>query len=60
MKVNIDKMTAEIDLSKNATYIVKDGKLEPVDTPPNGFGRQIITWQDGKQVMFGLDYTKRI
>ncbi|MGG3800442.1 DUF3954 domain-containing protein [Metabacillus fastidiosus] len=48
MTVNIDKMTAEIDLMKNATYIVKDGKLETVPIPPTGYGKQIINWQAGK------------
>ncbi|MES1046327.1 DUF3954 domain-containing protein [Bacillus sp. Gen3] len=41
-------MIAEIDLMKNATYIVKDGKIEIVPTPPTGYGKQIINWQGGK------------
>jgi hypothetical protein len=35
-------MTAEIDLMKNATYIVKDGQLKMVPTPPDGYGKQVI------------------
>ncbi|MED4453073.1 DUF3954 domain-containing protein [Metabacillus fastidiosus] len=41
-------MTAEIDLTKNATYIVKDGKVELVPIPPTGYGKQTINWQAGK------------
>ncbi|GKV70265.1 hypothetical protein NCCP2716_27630 [Sporosarcina sp. NCCP-2716] len=37
-----------IDLSKNGTYIVKDGKLLLVPSPPAGFGKQVINWQGGK------------
>jgi len=43
-----DKTTAEIDLQKNATYIVKDGELKQIPMPPEGFGKQIINWQGGK------------
>ncbi|MGG3801775.1 DUF3954 domain-containing protein [Metabacillus fastidiosus] len=48
MNLNIEKMTAEIDLMKNATYIIKDGKIIEVPMPPEGFGKQIINWQGGK------------
>ncbi|RID85072.1 DUF3954 domain-containing protein [Mesobacillus zeae] len=41
-------MTAEIDLMKNATYIVRDGQLKQVPSPPEGYGKQIINWQGGK------------
>jgi len=48
VSVNTEKMTAEIDLMKNATYIVKNGKIEVVPAPQGGFGKQIISWQGGK------------
>ena len=49
----------EIDLRENAVYRVIDGKLEKVDKPGNGFGKQTITWQDGKPYMCEISYTKR-
>ncbi|MCM3111659.1 DUF3954 domain-containing protein [Lederbergia lenta] len=52
-------MTAEIDLNKNAVYQVKDGQMEEVDIPGQGFGKQIITWQDGKPSYYEISYTKR-
>lgn len=60
MKTNIEKMTAEIDLMKNAVYIVKDGHLVLVDTPPKGYGKQVISWQSGKPSYFELNYTNKI
>lgn len=60
IKVNADTMKAEIDLMENATYIVKDGKVDLVDNLPNGFGKQIITWQNGKPTHTELSYTKKI
>lgn len=51
--------TAQIDLQENAVYRVKDGKLEKVDKPGNGFGKQIITWQDDKPLFYEVSYTKR-
>ncbi|WP_046180372.1 DUF3954 domain-containing protein [Domibacillus tundrae] len=53
------KMTQEIDLMENATYYVKDGVLEKVDSPPYGHGSQTIVWQHGKPVGFDMHYTKR-
>ncbi|MBX9988640.1 DUF3954 domain-containing protein [Priestia aryabhattai] len=42
------KYIAEIDLMKNATYIVLDGQLKEVPQPDMGYGKQIISWQGGK------------
>jgi hypothetical protein len=42
------KYIAEIDLMKNATYIVLDGQLKEVPQPEMGYGKQIISWQGGK------------
>lgn len=42
------KYIAEIDLMKNATYIVLDGQLKEVPQPDMGYGKQIISWQAGK------------
>ena len=60
MKVDIEKMTAEIDLMKNATYIVKDGQLKLVPTPPDGYGKQVINWQRGKPFQGCLEQTFKI
>ncbi|MEH7122096.1 DUF3954 domain-containing protein [Bacillus sp. JJ1773] len=51
---------AEIDLMKNATYIVKDGVITVVDAPPKGFGKQIINWQSGKPSHYELNYTNKL
>ena len=58
-KINIDKMTAEISLMENAVYRVKDGKLDVVDVPGSGFGKQVIMWQDGKPERYEVSYTKK-
>lgn len=41
-------MVAEVDLMKNATYVVRDGKLAELPRPSDGFGKQVINWQGGK------------
>ncbi|WP_342512271.1 DUF3954 domain-containing protein [Sporosarcina sp. FSL K6-1522] len=51
--------TAQIKLDENAVYRVKDGQIEKVDKPGNGFGKQIITWQDDKPLFYEISYTKR-
>jgi hypothetical protein len=40
--------TAQVDLDKNGTYIVKDGKMIEIDAPQSGHGKQIISWQGNK------------
>jgi len=57
VNINIEKMTAEIDLKKNATYIVKDGVLKEVPKPEDGYGAQIINWQAGKPCHGKLERT---
>ena len=52
-------MKQEIDLGVNAVYKVADGELAKVDVPGDGFGKQIITWQDGKPLYYEVSYTKR-
>lgn len=43
-----ENMVVEVDLMRNATYIVRDGKLTEVPSPAAGFGKQVINWQGGK------------
>ena len=55
-----ERQTAEIDLTVNRAYIVKDGSIHPVDDLPLGFGEQVITWQHGKPVHTKVTYSKKI
>ncbi|WP_245705281.1 DUF3954 domain-containing protein [Alteribacillus persepolensis] len=57
--VNIGTNKAEIDLNENAVYRIRDGNIEKVDTPGEGFGKQIITWQNGKPSHYEITYTKK-
>lgn len=59
MSDKVKNMKAEIDLMENAVYRVKDGILEKIDVPGNGFGKQTITWQNGKPVYYEVSYTKK-
>lgn len=52
-------MEAKINLKENAVYRVIDGKLEKVDVPGEGFGKQVIHWQDGKPHRYEINYSKR-
>lgn len=53
------KKTEKVNLDENAVYRVKDGKLEMIDVPGEGFGKQIITWQNGKPTHYEVSYTKK-
>lgn len=52
-------MKEVIDLQENAVYRVIDGKIEKIDVPGEGFGKQTITWQNGKPTHYEVTYTKR-
>lgn len=54
------KKIAKIDLNKNATYTVSDGELKEIPPLPDGFGKQIISWQDEKPIRFDISYSKKI
>ncbi|MFC0525799.1 DUF3954 domain-containing protein [Pontibacillus salicampi] len=45
---NYNVMIEQIDLSENATYVVKNGALHKLPDPESGHGTQIINWQGGK------------
>ena len=60
MKINKGDKTVEIDLKKNAVYIVKDGQLALVDTPTKGFGKQVISWQAGKPSHYEVNYSIKL
>ena len=44
----------------DGVYVVKDGKARRVTTPPNGFGKQTIIWQNGKPIHVECSYTERL
>lgn len=46
-------------LKEDALYICKNGKLVPLDTPPNGFGTQELVWQNAKLQVNRVNYTQK-
>lgn len=52
-------MIAEIDLHENAVYVVCQGKLQEVDTPPSGYGTQLIYWREGKPTHSEIGFTQQ-
>jgi hypothetical protein len=46
LKVDVEKMTAKIDLTENALYVVKDGLLTKITA--KNYGNDEIIWKDGK------------
>ncbi|RIJ63622.1 DUF3954 domain-containing protein [Rummeliibacillus sp. POC4] len=52
-------MIAEVDLHENAVYVVCQGKLQIVDTPPTGYGTQLIYWREGKPTHSEIGFTQK-
>lgn len=57
--VDLSTMTAQIDATENAVFIVKDGRVIRREGPISGFGKQTITWQDGKPVHEEISTTSK-
>lgn len=53
-------MVKEIDLNENAVYAVRDGKIQKVPAPPDGFGKQIIEWEHNKPIKGKYESTFKI
>ncbi|GGE58449.1 DUF3954 domain-containing protein [Priestia taiwanensis] len=60
IKVDIMKMTAEIDVSENRIFIVKDGNVEMVEQPSTGFGEHTAVWQNGKVIRIDERSSRKI
>jgi hypothetical protein len=60
IKVDIAKMTAEIDISENRIFIIKDGNVEMVEQPTTGFGEHTAVWQNGKVIRIDERSSRKI
>lgn len=47
-KENLAEMTAEISLSQNMIYVVKDGKIHQIEPPITGYGEQSFVYKSGR------------
>lgn len=53
-------MIAEINLGKNQVIVVKDGKMEVLEKPPLGHGKQTVTWAEGKPIFVENYFSKKL
>ncbi len=47
-------------LNEDGLYLVKNGKIEVIEKPSSGYGRQSVFWQDGEPVNIEVNQTKKI
>lgn len=47
---NIAKMKAEISLTENMIYVVKDGQIHSIEPPKTGYGEQMFVYKNGKVI----------
>lgn len=60
MEQRDDEMYAKINLYNNGIIIIKDGRMEILGAPPDGHGKQTITWAAGAPIIIENYFTKRI
>jgi len=51
---------AEIDVTNNKIYVVKDGRVIAVEPPASGYGEQVAVWQNGKVDRVDTKFTEKI
>lgn len=51
---------SEINLHKNAVFIVKNGKIDLIPAPASGFGKQVISWSDKKPTHIDVSTSMKI
>ena len=51
---------SEINLHKNAVFIVKNGKIDLIPAPQSGYGKQIISWSDQKPTHIDISSSMKI
>lgn len=56
----VRRIEEQVDLSVDGLYLVKNGKIEEIERPSSGFGRQSVLWQDGEPVNIEVNQTKKI
>lgn len=56
----VKKLKEEIDMSVDGLYLVKNGKVEAIERPSSGFGKQSVLWQNGEPVNIKVNQTKKI
>lgn len=52
-------MAKTLDKLDDGIYEIKNGQVKPVTKPLSGFGKQIITWQNGKVTHKEVSFTER-
>lgn len=53
-EIMLTRKVEQIDLNKNAVYIVKNGEIIEIESPSTGYGSQKIIWQHGKPIRVEL------
>ncbi|PEE36082.1 DUF3954 domain-containing protein [Bacillus pseudomycoides] len=53
-------MKAEIDVTNNKIYVVKDGRVIAVEPPTSGHGEQVAVWINGKVDRVATKFTEKI
>lgn len=56
----VEKLIEEVDMSVDGLYLVKNGKIEVIERPSSGYGKQSVLWQNGEPVNIEVNQTKKI
>ncbi|MCK0471415.1 DUF3954 domain-containing protein [Halalkalibacter sp. APA_J-10(15)] len=43
-------MTKEIEIDQNKVYVVKNGEVITIEPPKNGYGSNVLVWNNGEVV----------
>lgn len=53
-------MNIPVQELKDGVYVVKDGQLKTVQTPPAGFGKTVISWEGFKPTRVLHEHSEKL
>lgn len=55
-----DKVIAQLNFGEDGVYIVKNGILKPISSPPSGYGKTVISWEANKPTRAEHQYSEKL
>lgn len=54
------KVIEQLNFSEDGVYIVKNGIMKPISSPPSGYGKTVISWEANKPTRAEHQYSEKL
>lgn len=52
--------TGQLNFNEDGVYIVKNGIMKPISSPPSGYGKTVISWEASKPTRAEHQYSEKL